>query len=93
MIRYTILSRYPVSDPEVAAFYEAFVPAMQAVIRDEDAPVLERSGIGLAAGLSDVVLGRNEIGCQAAHRQILADLAGDVGATESVQPVIVRAAG
>ena len=39
--------------------------------------MLERSGKGLAAGLTDVVLGRNEIGCQAAHRQILADLARD----------------
>ncbi len=78
-IRYTILSRQPMSDEGVSEFYEAFAPAMQAVIRDEDAPVLERSGIGLAAGLTDVVLGRNEIGCQAAHRQILADLATDPG--------------
>jgi choline monooxygenase len=90
-IRYTILSRQPVSDPDVAAFYEDFSPAMQSVVRDEDAPVLERSGIGLAAGLTDVVLGRNEIGCQAAHRQILADLAGDVGPTVPEQPVAVRA--
>ena len=33
------------------------------------------SGIGLAAGHTDAILGRNEIGCQGAHRQILADVA------------------
>ena len=66
---------------------------MQSVIRDEDAPVLERSGIGLAAGHTDVILGRNEIGCQAAHRQLLADLAADVGPAEHDQPVAVRVAG
>jgi choline monooxygenase len=92
-IRYTILSRQPLSDPEVAAFYEVFVPGMQAVIRDEDAPVLERSGNGLAAGHTDVVLGRNEIGCQAAHRQILADLENDPGPAVAERPVSVRAAG
>jgi choline monooxygenase len=91
-IRYTILSRQRLSDPEVAAFYEDFAPRMQSVIRDEDAPVLERSGIGLAAGRTDVILGRNEIGCQAAHRQILADVAGDVGPAVSERPVAVRAA-
>ena len=93
MIRYTILSRQPLADPEVALFYEGFAPAMQSVIRDEDAPVLERSGIGLAAGHTDVILGRNEIGCQAAHRQILADLAADVGPAGSERPVAVRVAG
>lgn len=36
--------------------------------------VIESSGIGLATGHSDTIIGRNEIGCQAAHRQILADL-------------------
>jgi phenylpropionate dioxygenase-like ring-hydroxylating dioxygenase large terminal subunit len=88
-IRHTILSRQPISDPDVAAFYEDYVPLMQAVIRDEDAPVLERSGIGLGAGHTDVILGRNEIGCQAAHRQILADLAGYFeGASE--KPVALR---
>lgn len=76
-IRYTILSRQPLSDPKVAAFYEGFTPRMQSVIRDEDAVVIEGSGIGLAAGHTDVVLGRNEIGCQAAHRQIFADLASE----------------
>ncbi len=88
-IRYTILSRQPLSDPDVAGFYEGFAPAMQSVIRDEDAPVLERSGLGLAAGHTDVVLGRNEIGCQAAHRQILADLAGDPRPVEPERPVAV----
>jgi nitrite reductase/ring-hydroxylating ferredoxin subunit len=86
-IRHTILSRQPISDPD--AFYEDYVPLMQAVIRNEDAPVLERSGIGLGAGHTDVILGRNEIGCQAAHRQILADLAGYFeGASE--KPVALR---
>lgn len=43
----------------------------------------ESSRRGLAAGLTDVVLGRNEIGCQAAHRQIFADLAADSGTKET----------
>jgi hypothetical protein len=51
---------------------------IQAVVRDEDTVVLESSGRGRSAGLTDALLGRNEIGCQAAHRQILADLAADV---------------
>ena len=92
-IHYTILSRRPVSDPEVAEFYAAFAPAMQSVIRDEDAKVLERSGIGLAAGLTDVVLGRNEIGCQAAHRQLFADLANDAGPAVAATRVAVRTGG
>ena len=76
-IRHTVLSRLPLSDQEVAAFFEEYTPVIQGIIRDEDGPVLERSGKGLAAGRTDVVLGRNEIGCQAAHLQIQADLAGD----------------
>ncbi|MCK9896030.1 aromatic ring-hydroxylating dioxygenase subunit alpha [Frankia sp. AgB32] len=75
-VRHTVLSRFPLSDDGVAAFFKDYVPQIQAVVRDEDAVVLERSGKGLAAGHTDVVLGRNEIGCQAAHRQILADYAG-----------------
>ena len=86
-IRHTVLSRQPMADPEVAAFYEGFAPTMQAAVRDEDAPVVQSSGIGLAAGYTDVVLGRNEIGCQAAHRQLLADLAGDRGPDVPPQPV------
>ncbi len=74
-IRHSVLSRLPVDDPAVQEFYEGYAPRIQAVVRDEDAPVLESSGIGLAAGHTDAVLGRNEIGCQGAHRQILADLA------------------
>ena len=74
-VRHSILSRLPVDDPEVRAFYDAYAPLIQAVVRDEDAPVLESSGIGLAAGHTDAILGRNEIGCQGAHRQILADVA------------------
>jgi phenylpropionate dioxygenase-like ring-hydroxylating dioxygenase large terminal subunit len=76
-IRHTVLSRLPLSDQEVAAFFEEYTPVIQGIIRDEDGPVLERSGKGLAVGRTDVVLGRNEIGCQAAHLQIQADLAGD----------------
>ena len=77
IVRHTVLTRLSLADPDVAALFEIYAPLIQAVVRDEDAPVLERSGKGLAAGLTDVVLGRNEIGCQAAHRQILADLARD----------------
>ncbi|MBL7487569.1 aromatic ring-hydroxylating dioxygenase subunit alpha [Frankia sp. AgB1.9] len=74
-VRHTVLSRFPVADEGVAAFFEDYTPQIQGVVRDEDAIVLARSGRGLAAGRTDVVLGRNEIGCQAAHRQLLADLA------------------
>jgi phenylpropionate dioxygenase-like ring-hydroxylating dioxygenase large terminal subunit len=73
-IRHTMLSRKEVTG-QVAEWYDEYRPKIQGAVRDEDAPVLERSGLGLAAGRTDVVLGRNEIGCQAAHRQILADLA------------------
>ena len=90
LVRHTVLSRLPLSDPDMGAFFEWYTPQIQAVVRDEDAVVLERSGRGLAAGLTDVVLGRNEIGCQAAHRQLLSDLAGDRGAGVPVpQPVAV----
>jgi phenylpropionate dioxygenase-like ring-hydroxylating dioxygenase large terminal subunit len=77
IIRHTVLSRLPLSDQEVAAFFEAYAPLIQGIVRDEDGSVLERSGKGLAIGRTDVVLGRNEIGCQAAHLQIQADLAAD----------------
>ncbi|HEY1626969.1 MAG TPA: aromatic ring-hydroxylating dioxygenase subunit alpha [Streptosporangiaceae bacterium] len=80
-IRHTVLSRLPLTDDEVAAFFTDYAPLIQAVVRDEDAVVLERAGRGLAAGRTDAVLGRNEIGCQAAHRQLLADLASDQGST------------
>jgi choline monooxygenase len=91
-IRHTVLSRLPV-EGEVAAFFEGYTPLIQAVIRDEDAPVIERSGAGLAAGHTDVVLGRNEIGCQAAHRQLLADLAGDHGTNLTEHRVTLHATG
>lgn len=74
-IRHTIVSRFPMIYDAVSSIFEVYGPKIQAVIRDEDAVVLGRAGAGLAAGLTDLVLGRNEIGCQAAHRQILADLA------------------
>ncbi len=72
-IRHTMLSRKPLTG-EVAAFCEDYRPRIQGFVSNEDAPVLERSGRGLAAGHTDVTLGRNEIGCPAAHREILADL-------------------
>lgn len=84
------MSRLAVANQEVASFFETYAPQIQAIVRDEDGPVLKRSGIGLAAGRTDVVLGRNEIGCQAAHLQILADLAGDRGPGARVRPVTVR---
>ncbi len=74
VVHHTVLSREPVAG-EVAAFFEAYTPLIQAVVRDEDAPVIESSGIGLAAGHTDVILGRNEVACQFAHGQVLADLA------------------
>ena len=74
VVRHTVLSREPVTG-EVAAFFDAYTPLIQAVVRDEDAPVIESSGIGLAAGHTDVILGRNEVACQFAHRQVLADIA------------------
>ena len=55
--------------------FDSYTPVIQNVVRDEGAVVLEMCGIGLAAGATDVVLGRKEIGCQAAHRQLLTDLA------------------
>jgi choline monooxygenase len=76
-IRHTVLSRLALADQGVAAMFEDYAPWIQAIVREEDRPVLERSGKGLAAGRTDVVLGRNEIGCQAAHLQIQADLAAD----------------
>ena len=75
-VRHSALSRIPV-EGDVAAFYADYVPKIQAIVRDEDAVVLESSGRGLAAGCTDVILGRNEVGCQAAHRQLLADLERD----------------
>ena len=78
-IRHTVLSRQPSPTRGSPRSTRASCRGCRRAVRDEDAAVLERSGIGLAAGLTDVVLGRNEIGCQAAHRQILADLAGDTG--------------
>jgi hypothetical protein len=87
------LSRGPLADEGTRAFFNDYVPLIQAVIRDEDAPVLERSGAGLRAGRTDVVLGRNEIGCQAAQRQILADLAGDKDFSAPASRLTVAAAG
>ncbi|MCB0951342.1 MAG: aromatic ring-hydroxylating dioxygenase subunit alpha [Microthrixaceae bacterium] len=78
-VRHSVLSRQSVDEADVQAFYEGYAPLIQAVVRDEDVPVLESSGIGLAAGHTDAVLGRNEIGCQGAHRQILADLGEPAG--------------
>ena len=75
-VRHSILSRPSLDEHGVREFYESYAPLIQAVVRDEDAVVLESSGIGLAGRCSDAVIGRNEIGCQAAHHQILADLAG-----------------
>jgi len=92
-VRHTVLSRVPLADEDNRAFFNDYVPLIQAVIRDEDAPVLERSGAGLRAGRTDVVLGRNEIGCQAAQRQILADLAGDKDFSAPASRLTVAAAG
>ena len=75
-VRHSALSRIPV-EGDVAAFYADYVPKIQAIVRDEDAVVLESSGRGLATGCTDVILGRNEVGCQAAHRELLADLERD----------------
>jgi phenylpropionate dioxygenase-like ring-hydroxylating dioxygenase large terminal subunit len=73
-VRHTVLARMPLDDPDTRAFYDEYAPLIQAVVRDEDAVVLESCGTGLAANHSDAVIGRNELGCQAAHEQILADL-------------------
>jgi nitrite reductase/ring-hydroxylating ferredoxin subunit len=73
-VRHTILARTSLNDPEVREFFEAYSPLIQGVVRDEDAIVLESCGIALATGHTDAILGRNEIGCQAAHRQLLADI-------------------
>ncbi|MCK9923927.1 aromatic ring-hydroxylating dioxygenase subunit alpha [Frankia sp. AgPm24] len=51
-IRHTVLSRFPLADDAVAAFFKDYTPQIQAVVRDEDAVVLERSGTGIAAGCS-----------------------------------------
>lgn len=77
-VRHTVLSRLALDDPEVREFFDGYTPLIQNVVRDEDAVVLETCGIGLAARNSDAVLGRNEIACQAAHRQILTDLGLDL---------------
>jgi phenylpropionate dioxygenase-like ring-hydroxylating dioxygenase large terminal subunit len=73
-VRHTVLSRVPLSEPGMREFFADYTPLIQNVVRDEDAVVLETCGAGLAAGATDTVLGRNEIGCQAAHRQVFADL-------------------
>lgn len=78
-VRHTVAARWPVVG-DVAAFFETYVPVMQSVIRDEDAVVLGRAGTGLGAGHTDVVLGRNEIGVQGIHRQLMADVPDSVGA-------------
>jgi choline monooxygenase len=91
IVQHAVLSRHPMSDAGVADFFEGYTPLIQSVVRDEDAVVLQRSGRGLAAGRTDVVLGRNEIGCQAAHRQILADLAGDEAPGPLVPQITVGA--
>lgn len=70
-IRHIVLSRGKVPD-ELRPVLDEYIPAIQGVVRDEDGPVIESSGRGLAAGLVDVVLGRNEAGCQNAHRQVQA---------------------
>ena len=92
-VRHTVLSRVPLADEDTRAFFKDYVPVIQAVIRDEDAVVLERAGAGIRAGRTDVVLGRNEIGCQAAHRQILADLAGDKDSSAPASRLTIAAAG
>lgn len=73
-VRHTVLSRIPLSEPGLTEFFEDYTPLIQNVVRDEDAVVLETCGLGLAAGDTDVVLGKNEIACQAAHRQRFVDL-------------------
>ncbi len=51
---------------------EEYIKGIQTVIRDEDGPVMQASGHGIAAAAHDeVILGRNEIGCQHIHRHIL----------------------
>jgi hypothetical protein len=73
-VRHTVLSRAPLAAPGVRELFDGYTPLIQNVVRDEDAVVLETCGTGFAAGRTDVVLGRNEIACQAAHRHVLADL-------------------
>jgi choline monooxygenase len=93
VVRHTVLSRFPVTDEEVATFFKEYTPQIQAIVRDEDGVVLERAGKGLAAGHTDVLLGRNEIGCQAVHHQLLADLADDRGSVAPAQRIAVGAGG
>ncbi len=60
------------NDSLQGAARDEYVAAIQSVIRDEDGPVMEASGQGIAAaGHDDVLLGRNEPGCQHIHRQLL----------------------
>ena len=77
-VRHSVLARERLDEPGVREFYDDYAPLIQAVVRDEDGVVLESSGIGLATGTSDAILGRNEAGCQAAHRQILADIGQEI---------------
>jgi phenylpropionate dioxygenase-like ring-hydroxylating dioxygenase large terminal subunit len=61
-VRHTVLSRVPMEEAGMRELFEGYTPLIQDVVRDEDAVVLEACGVGLAAGTSDVVIGRNEIG-------------------------------
>ncbi len=83
-IRHTVASRWPV-EGDVALFFEGYIPLMQAVIRDEDAIVLGRAGAGLGAGHTDVVLGRNEVGVQGVHRQLMSDVPDTFAAGHATQ--------
>ena len=74
VIRHSALLRQSLDEPGMRELAEFYVPLIQSVVRDEDCVVIESAGKALRAGRTDVILGRNEIGCQMAHQQILADL-------------------
>ena len=78
VLRHTFLSRTaPHDSAEADGFFTGYLEIIRAVVRDEDGPVLDRSGMGIASAVhAEVILGRNEPGCQHIHRQI----AGATGA-------------
>ncbi|MGI8329724.1 aromatic ring-hydroxylating oxygenase subunit alpha [Actinomadura scrupuli] len=71
VLRHVFLSRTAPRDSAEERGMLDYVEHIRAVVRDEDGPVMDSAGAGLAtAAHSDVLIGRNEPGCQNIHRQI-----------------------
>lgn len=77
-VRHTWMARYPATDEQTRAGYDAIFDAVHAAVRDEDFAMLPQCGQGVRMAQHDhMIIGRNEIAVQ----HMIKVIANEIGVT------------